>query len=88
MSAFGRLIENYSETAEQFKLTRARELFLQKMMSEEDPSDEPVPQYAANSAHEQEMWGNFMEKIENCRKFSEVIDKGMLATISWSLSTR
>ena len=75
MSAFGRLIDNYEEAAEQFKLTRAREIFLKKMMSEkEDPSAEP--EISADLAQSKETWSKFLAKVEDCRKYSSTIDKG------------
>ena len=74
MSQFGQLIDRYEETAELFKITRARDLFLKKMMSEEDPANEP--EIPAPTKQDDATWTAFLEKIEDCQKYSAVIDKG------------
>jgi hypothetical protein len=77
MSAFGRLIDEFEASAGQFKIARARELFLKKMMSEED-SDISADHVAApmDSAETEAAWVAFLEKIEECQEFSSTIDKG------------
>lgn len=78
MSAFGRLIDTYAETAEQFKVVRAREIFLRKMMSEEDPSEEPAASPVSRE-QDKETWEKFLSKIDKCSKYSETIDKGNIS---------
>jgi hypothetical protein len=75
MAAFGKLIDEYEETAGHFKVARARELFLQKMMSEsDDPSADPTAG-GIDSAEAEETWVAFLEKIAECQEDSSTIDK-------------
>ena len=84
MSAFGKLIDEYEDAANLFKLSQARELFLQKMISE-DPLNE-VPS-EANKEETEKVWNQFLEKIELCQKYSAEIDKGSVKDICCNSSS-